>query len=542
MSKKLLSYITLLIISIFIILFVSKDNNWYHLALDGYKKFNKWVDIAWGVTLTYLVDFSDYEKTFENQTQLSEAKKFVRSIIEKQIDARISSLWVSDYTASFKQMNWQEYIEVVIWWVSDVSYAKELIWKTTKLDFMLPFDGKLTDEIKNDRQQKAESILHAVVASGSQAFSYINPDENIVYFSWSLTAQEYASLVTIPVDQLSWSIGNWFHAKLLEGKFKEVDGWSILSTRAYNSEKSTYDIELIFIAHAPKWQLAVDPKTGEIMNGAYMLQALVEKSNLWQPWVRIDFSGKWKEIWCNITRDNVWKQIAIFVGWKNVSDPVINEAICGWSTMISFWAGGYDASIQQWKALVEELSYTLPVPLVLSFEEKISPLLWDNAIRWALYAAVAWYIAILCLMYYMYGVSRAINAWVALLAYLIVLFALIKILGHSLSLSGIAAILLNIWMAVDANILIYERLREELASGKEMHHAINEWYTRSFVAIKDGNLTTAFMWLLLFIIWTNVFKGFGTMMVVNIILTLIFLVPLTKETLLFMADRRLLTK
>ena len=92
-------------------------------------------------------------------------------------------------------------------------------------------------------------------------------------------------------------------------------------------------------------------------------------------------------------------------------------------------------------------------------------------------------------------------------------------------------------MGVDANVLIYERVREELALKKSWKQSIIDGYERSRSAIRDGNFTTFMIALLLFFVGTNVFKGFGTMMMVNIILTLIVIVPLTKQLLLFFSSR-----
>ena len=87
-------------------------------------------------------------------------------------------------------------------------------------------------------------------------------------------------------------------------------------------------------------------------------------------------------------------------------------------------------------------------------------------------------------------------------------------------------------MAVDANVLIFERVREWIDSGKSIKMAIIDWYDKSWSAIRDGNVTTWFIGLLLFLVWTNIFRGFGTMLVINILLTIFIVVPLTKFFLL----------
>ena len=244
----------------------------------------------------------------------------------------------------------------------------------------------------------------------------------------------------------------------------------------------------------------------------------------------INFDDKGKEIFCNITEVIVGKQLAIFVGWQLVTAPVIREKICGGSAQID---GQFDMTTS--KQLVDNLNeWALPAPLILAHEEKVSPTLGEQALDGALIAGLVGLILIGVFMFSLYGWRQGSVAIMTLLAFLIILFAIVKLVGYALSLSGIAAILLSIGMGVDANVLIYERIREEKSNDKSIFSAISDGYERSLSAIRDGNLTTFMIALLLFFMGTNVFKWFGTMMMVNIILTLVVIVPLTKSLLMIM--------
>jgi preprotein translocase subunit SecD len=106
----------------------------------------------------------------------------------------------------------------------------------------------------------------------------------------------------------------------------------------------------------------------------------------------------------------------------------------------------------------------------------------------------------------MYGITKVAQTSIVLIAFLAVLFALMKLSDYALSLSGIAAIILSIGMAVDANILMYERLREELKEGKSIGSAIDTAKSRSRTAIRDGQLSTGLIALILFTMGTNMFK------------------------------------
>lgn len=131
----------------------------------------------------------------------------------------------------------------------------------------------------------------------------------------------------------------------------------------------------------------------------------------------------------------------------------------------------------------------------------------------------------------MYGARKALVALASLIVFLLALLALVKLIDYAMSLSAIAAIILSIGMGVDANVLIYERVREELKNGKSIGSAIDVAYDRSRSAIRDGNLSTGLIALLLFTLGINIFKGFGSMMIINILLILFVATPLIKELL-----------
>lgn len=147
----------------------------------------------------------------------------------------------------------------------------------------------------------------------------------------------------------------------------------------------------------------------------------------------------------------------------------------------------------------------------------------------AVIALVFGIVAIFVYMIALYGIKKGLVTLCSIVSYTVVLLAVVKITGYALSLSGIAAIILSIGMAVDANVLIFERMKEEEENnGKSEAAAINVAYERSFAAIKDSQISTGIIGLFLFFIGINMFKGFGAMLVVGVLLTLLINVPLIK--------------
>lgn len=295
-----------------------------------------------------------------------------------------------------------------------------------------------------------------------------------------------------------------------------------------------YTIEDVFVQDRQMWVPAVDSKTNKLLNGAYFEFANTDLSQTGQPVVVINFNGKGKELFCNITKANIGTPMAIFAGGNMLTSPVINSEICGGQAEIS---GNFDS---EWaKKLVESLNeWTMPATLVLMQEEKISPTLGENALNASMLAGAIGILLIIVLIWFMYGWRKAIVTTGVLLTFVIALLGLMKLTSYPLSLSGIAAVILSIGMGVDANILIYERVREEAKAGMTIKSAIDTWHKRSWAAIRDGNFSTLIIAALLFILGINMFKGFGLMMMLNIGLILALNVPMTKDLLHMVFHRK----
>ena len=328
----------------------------------------------------------------------------------------------------------------------------------------------------------------------------------------------------------------WFtYLIVLRDKKSATDHWYNIATVNWINEEefnkalesqTFYTMEEVFIQDRLGWVNA-QTDDGEILNGANFKYASVSTSQLGQPVVLISFDTKWSDIFCKITEKNIWKQMAIFIWWEMITSPVIQARICDGSAQID---GNFTA--ESAKELTNQLNdWALPAPLILMQEEKVSPTLWENALNWALLAMAFWFIAIWLYMTWIYGWKKWLVSILSLTIYTMVLFAIVKIIDYALSLSGIAAIILSIWMAVDANVLIFERMREEKENKKSDEEAINVAYDRSWNAIRDGQISTWMIGLLLMLMWINMFKWFGTMLVVWVLLTLLINAPVIKELL-----------
>ena len=215
------------------------------------------------------------------------------------------------------------------------------------------------------------------------------------------------------------------------------------------------------------------------------------------------------------TTDNVSKRLAIVLDGEIVSAPSINEPITSGNGMIS---GNF--SFQEATDLALLLrSGALPTPLLIVEERTVGPDLGEDSIKSGIISLVVGFILVILFMLYKYKVFGLI-ANTALIANLLMLVGILTILEATLTLPGIAGIILTVGMAVDANVLIFERIKEELKTEKSIIHAFDTGYTKAKITVLDANITTLIAAVILFAFGSGPVKGFAITLGIGIITTL----------------------
>ena len=215
------------------------------------------------------------------------------------------------------------------------------------------------------------------------------------------------------------------------------------------------------------------------------------------------------------TTDNVGKRLAIVLDGEIVSAPNINEPITSGSGMIS---GNF--SFQEATDLALLLrSGALPTPLIVVEERTVGPDLGEDSIKSGLTSLIIGFILVIFFMFFKYRIFGLI-ANIALIANLIMLVGILTILEATLTLPGIAGIILTVGMAVDANVLIFERIREELKTEKSAVHAFDSGYSRAKITVLDANITTLIAAIILFSFGSGPVKGFAITLGIGIVTTL----------------------
>jgi len=240
--------------------------------------------------------------------------------------------------------------------------------------------------------------------------------------------------------------------------------------------------------------------------------------------VSMSMNAEGSKTWARMTKDNIGKSIAIVLDGYVYSAPTVNTEITGGSSQIT---GNF--TVEEAKDLANTLkSGKMPAPARIVQEDIVGPSLGQTAINNGLWSFIIAFLLVLVYMVVYYGLIPGLIADIALFANVFFLMGILASFGSVLTLPGIAGIVLTMGMAVDANVLIYERIREEMRHGKNMRAAIKEGFKHALNAIIDSNVTTLITGIVLVIFGQGPIKGFGVTLSFGILTTFITAVFLTR--------------
>jgi preprotein translocase subunit SecD len=284
------------------------------------------------------------------------------------------------------------------------------------------------------------------------------------------------------------------------------------------------------------YQRYVDPKTGGVkktpfllkektlMTGEVLKDARVTIDTQFnEPYVALEFDDIGAKLFEQITGANVKKRLAIILDDNVYSAPVIQERIAGGRAQIT---GRFDMKEAGDLAIVLRAG-ALPAPVKILEQRSVGPSLGQDSIRKGIISTLISAAMVALFMIFYYRVSGAI-ADIALILNILFVMGTLAIFRATLTLPGIAGLVLSIGMAVDANILIHERIKEELRWGKTVRAAIDEGYRRAFITILDSNLTTLFAALFLYQFGTGPVKGFAVTLSIGLLANIFTAVYVTR--------------
>lgn len=284
------------------------------------------------------------------------------------------------------------------------------------------------------------------------------------------------------------------------------------------------------------YQVSRDPKTGRqtripyllktrtLLTGEYLTDARVQIDNRYnEPYVSLSFNARGARLFERITGENIEKRLAIVLDNNVHSAPVIRDRIAGGKAQIT---GRFTMDEARDLAIVLRAG-ALPAPVKILEERTVGPSLGKDSIEKGFKSMISGGIVVILFMIIYYGLS-GVFADVALMLNILFIMAGLAFFGATLTLPGIAGIILTIGMAVDANVLIFERVREELRLGKPARAAIEGGYGKALVTILDANVTTFIAALVLFQFGTGPVRGFAVTLSIGIVASFVTAVFITR--------------
>ena len=497
-------------------------------------KINLGLDLQGGIHLEYKADTEGIESD-----KVDEALQAVQDVIER----RVNAFGVGEPLVQTAKSGNEDRIVVELPGIKDIEEAKKRIKDTPILEFREEAgpdsEGqKMIDNLNAQSEAKAQEIL-------DRAKKGENFEELAREFSQDPGSREnggdldFAAKGTfVPeFDEILFerNLSNGeIYAELVESDF----GWHIIQKveeRGEGEEREVRSRHILFqkrtIDMIPQLAYQETGLTGRNLESA---QVVFANQGISEPQVSIRFDEEGTELFAEITKRNIGKPLAIFLDGDLQSSPTVQTEITNGEAVIT---GNFTAD--EANELVRRLNEgALPVPLELVSQQSVEASLGEESLRQSLRAGAIGIAAVMVFMVVYYRFLGLI-ASLALLIYTAMMVSIFKLSGTftpwpiTLTLSGIAGFILSLGMAVDANVLIFERLREELRDGKSLGRALEEAFRRAWPSIRDGNYSTIITTLILVWVGTSFVKGFALILMIGVIMSMFTAIVLVKYALRF---------
>ncbi len=494
---------------------------------------NLGLDLQGGLHLEYLLDL---ENTPDDKKE--DAKDAVQAAAERKVNA----YGVGEPVVWLSERGSDTFMTVEIPGVKDVEEAKNVIQKAPILQFR---EEKTEEELATDKAQMDEMLAPMNEQSKEEAIGVLERVKNGDDFSDLAkefskdpgSAENGGELDFVKkgdfVPEFEEILFNDeindgdIHQELVETDF----GWHIikkLETRGEGDDKEVKGQHILFA----KMSVPAEPYKATDLTGALLDNALADYSSnmggVSEPQVNLVFNSEGAKMFADITKRNLGKTVAIYVDDEIVSAPTVQSEIVDGHAVIS---GSFD--IEEAKDLARRLNEgALPVPFELVSQQSVEATLGAEALEKGMKAGL---IGLVLVMIYMIIYYRffGVIASIALGIYAVTLVSIFKLSGLTpmaitLTLAGIAGLVLSIGMAVDANVLIFERIKEELRMGKGIKRAVDEGFRRAWPSIRDGNLSTIITSLILYSMGTGFVKGFALILIIGVLASMFTAIVIVK--------------
>jgi len=491
------------------------------------------LDLQGGTHLVYQADVSALDAADKK-----DSVQALRDVIERRVNAYGVSEPVVQ--TNFSGDNYRIIVELA--GVKDANEAISIIDKTPHLEFKAQGGSVFNEEdtaMEDEVRTQAEAILKRALAGedfatlASEYSEDANSATNGGDMGYTTRGKNVPEFDTAIFDQLQ---SGEIAKELIESQF----GYHIvkkIDQRLNDAGEVEVHAAHIFFqkANADLGNIVWED-TG--LTGRDVAKAQLSfEQNTQAPIVLLSFNDKGKDLFANLTTDNVGKPIAIFLDNELISSPIVNEPIRDGNAQIS---GQF--TITEAKELVKNLNLgALPVPINLISQTTVGASLGEESVSKSLLAGIIGLLAAALFMLIFYRLPGIISV-IALAIYALLNLAIFEIIPVTMTLAGVAGFILSIGMAVDANILIFERTKEELRKGRSLNTSIENGFRRAWSSIKDSNISSIITCLILAWFGTSIIKGFAITLGIGILISMFSAITVTRTFLRLIVNKRLENK
>jgi len=501
--------------------------------LPWQSQFRLGLDLQGGTHLVYEADINKIE-----EGSRKDAMEGARDVIER----RVNALGVSEPLVQTDKAgdSWRVIVELA--GIKDVNQAIKMIGETPILEFkeeagaieLTPEQKKEIEDFNKEAEKKAGGVLKEALASKAdfatlaKKYSEDSSKTNggdLGWFADGVMVKPFEDAVkALKINEITAkpikSIFGYHIIKKTGEREVEKDNKKVKEYQASHillKTKNEADNNLI-----DQWKL-----TG--LSGQQLKKAAIQfDSTSGAPSVSLEFNDDGKKLFGEITERNVNKKVAIFLDGQPISIPVVNEPIKDGKAVIS---GSF--SMPEAKLLARRLNAgALPVPITLVGQQTIGASLGMDSLNKSLFAGLIGFAAVALFMILFYRLPGLLAVF-ALTLYAFITLSIFKLIPVTLTLAGIAGFILSIGMAVDANVLIFERTKEELRRGLSITQALNEGFSRAWLSIRDSNVSSLITCLILLWFGTSVIKGFAITLAIGILISMFSAITVTRVLLHF---------
>ncbi|HAZ16468.1 MAG: protein-export membrane protein SecD [Candidatus Jacksonbacteria bacterium RIFCSPLOWO2_02_FULL_43_9] len=548
-AKKMLSKrrIKLTFVGVFVLTVLAvltaipKGPNWFGKET----KIHLGLDLQGGAHLVYQADISNIPSGDRES-----AVEGTRDVIER----RVNALGVSEPLVQTNKSDKNYRLIVELPGVTDVNEAIKQIGQTPVLEFKTYTTTPAETALTSDQEKQRDEFNTAQQDRAKVALDKVKKDPTSFEDQANQLSEDPGNTDSEGKKRggdLGWAKKGAYVPEFEKALFETLKdgevaqyliqtqfGWHIIqrieSRKDDTGEEEVHGRHILFKQWEQPQQQNVEWNNTELSGKQLKRSAVQFDPNTGQPTIALTFNDDGAKLFEKITEENVGKQVAIFLDGLIISAPTVQQKITGGQAVIT---GTF--TVAEAKEVSQSLNAgALPVPIQLVSQQSVGPTLGKASLEKSFVAALIGFLLVLVFMVGFYRFPGFLSV-ITLGVYGMVVISIFKLMPVTLTLSGIAGFVLSIGMAVDANVLIFERIKEELYRGQTLRASVDEGFRRAWSAIRDGNISTLITAFVLMTFGTSMIKGFAITLTIGVLVSMFSAITVSRVLLLLLSSLKI---